>query len=156
MIEIKIIDGTEHLFISGNVPSLKNSKVKTSKGIFSSKTVNRYIRSLGIQSYSSGRKVVKGYITKPNEFLKTIPFFEKYLAVKPYLVGFHFVRGSKHKYDFNNANQILADLMTAHDIIEDDDTSNFFPIPLKIDGKLDSYDKENPGVYIKVLDQSVL
>ena len=29
------------IFIPGNVPSLKNSKVKTSRGIFSSPTVTR-------------------------------------------------------------------------------------------------------------------
>lgn len=151
MIKIFNINDEEVLFIKGNVPSLKNSKVKTSKGIFSSPTVNRYIRSLGIQNYSASRKQVKGYATRRNEFLDTKSYFEKYLTVKPYKVGFHFVRGSRHKYDFNNANQIIADLMTAHDIIEDDDTTVFLPFPLEIDGKYDSYSKENPGVFIKIL-----
>jgi hypothetical protein len=41
--------------------------------------------------------------------------------------------------------------MTAHDIIEDDDTTVFFTFPLEIDGKYDSYNKDNPGVYIKVI-----
>lgn len=151
MIETRLINEEEYLFIGGNVPSLKNSKVKTSKGIFSSKTVTRYIRSLGIQSYSASRKEVKGYATRRNEFLDTTSYFKKYLTKRPYKVGFHFVRGSKHKYDFNNANQILADLMTAHNIIEDDDTTVFLPFPLEIDGKYDSYNKDNPGVYIKVI-----
>ena len=34
------------IFIPHNVPSLKNSKVKTSKGIFASPTVSKYIRKL--------------------------------------------------------------------------------------------------------------
>lgn len=151
MVKIILLYGKEYLFIEGSVPSLKNSKVKTSKGIFSSKSVNKYIRSLGIQSYSSSKKIVRGYVSRPNEFLKTKEYFEKYLITKPYKIGFHFIRGSKHRYDFNNANQLLADLMVAHDIIEDDDTTIFLPFPLEIDGRYDNYDKENPGVIIGVL-----
>lgn len=151
MVHIKTINGERYLFIEGNVPSLKNSKIKTSKGIFSSKTVTNYIRSFGIQSYSASRKQVKGYVNKQNEFLKIKPYFEENIKGFPIKVGFHFVRKSKHKYDFNNANQIIADLMTAHDIIEDDDTTVFLPFPLEIDGKYDSYSKENPGVFIKIL-----
>jgi len=151
MIDIITLNDEEYLFIKGNVPSLKNSKVKTSKGIFSSKAVNKYIRSLGIQSYSSSKKVVKTYVTRKNEFEKTKEYFSKYLIKTPYKVGFHFVRGSKHKYDFNNANQLIADLMTAHNIIEDDDTTIFLPFPMEINSEYSSYSKENPGVYIKVL-----
>ena len=52
------------IFIPNNVPSLKNSKVKTGRGIFSSPTVNKYLRALGIQSFSSSKKFVKGYVIK--------------------------------------------------------------------------------------------
>lgn len=52
---IGIID--EMSFIPGNVPSLKNSKVKTNKGIFPSKTVSKYLKSFGIISYSSEKKL---------------------------------------------------------------------------------------------------
>ena len=55
------LNGDEYLFIGTNVPSLKNSKIKTSRGIFSSKTVGKYLRGLGIQSFSSSKKIVKGY-----------------------------------------------------------------------------------------------
>jgi ribulose bisphosphate carboxylase small subunit len=151
MVKIIEYNGDEYLFISGNVPSLKNSKVKSLRGIFSSPAVNRYIRALGIQSFSSRKKIIKGYVTKPNEFLKTKEYFTKYLITKPYKIGFHFVRGSKHKYDFNNANQLIADLLTAHDIIEDDDTTQFLPFPMEMNEVYSSYSKENPGVYIRVL-----
>lgn len=151
MVKIIELNGKEYLFISGSVPSLKNSKVKTSRGIFSSPSVNKYIRTLGIQTYSASRKTVKGYVNKPNEFLKTKEYFDKYLKEKPYKIGFHFVRGSKHKYDFHNATQLVADLMTAHDIIEDDDTTVFLPFPMEINGEYSSYSKENPGVFIRVL-----
>ena len=151
MVKITELNGEEYLWIGSNTPSLKNSKVKTSKGIFSSKTVGKYLRGLGIQSYSASRKVVKGYVNRPNEFLKCKEYFEEHLINKPYKVGFHFVRGTRHKFDFNNANQIIADLMVAHDFIEDDDMDNFVPYPLEIEGRVYSYDKENPGVYISIL-----
>lgn len=151
MVRNIVLNGDEYLFISGSVPSLKNSKVKTSKGIFSSKAVNKYIRALGIQSYSSSKKIVKTYVARENEFEKTREYFKKYLIKTPYKIGFHFVRGSKHRYDFNNANQLISDLLTAHDIIEDDDTTIFLPFPMEINGEYSSYSKENPGVYIRVL-----
>jgi hypothetical protein len=148
------LNGEEYLFIEGNVPSLKNAKIKTSRGIFSSKTVKNYLRSLGIQSYSSRGKFVLKYARRDNEFQKCAAYFDKYLVEKPHEIGFHFIRGSKHKFDFNNASQILADLMTAHDFIEDDDMDNFLPYPMKIEGKAYSYDKENPGVLIKILNKN--
>lgn len=151
MVEIIQLNGEEYLFIKGNVPSLKNSKIKTSRGIFSSKTVKKYINSLGIQSYSPSKKIVKGYVNKPNEFEKTFEYFNKNLKNKPYEIGFHFIRKSRHSFDFNNANQIIADLMSAHNIIEDDDMDNFLPYPLKINKMAYSYDKNNPGVLIKIL-----
>ena len=58
------------IFIPGNVPSLKNSKVMTKRGIFSSPTVSKYIRTLGIQHFNSRRQEVKGYVDiyRPNIF----------------------------------------------------------------------------------------
>jgi hypothetical protein len=141
------------IWIDGNVPSSKNSKVKGANGIFSSKTVKRYLSGLGIQRYSVGRKEITGYKTKPNLFEALRPEFEKALAGKdsPIWVGFHFVRDSKRKFDFHNIVQIVADLMVAHDFIEDDDMDHFIPVPFKIKGKLYSLDRENPGVYIKIM-----
>lgn len=140
------------IWIPFNVPSLKNSKVKTSKGIFSSITVVKYLRSLGIQSYSASRKQVKGYVNKPNLFELLRSDFEQKLKNKepPYDIGFHFVRKDKRACDFNNINQIIADLMTAHNIIEDDNMNYFLPYPLKINGKAYTVDKDNPGVWIKI------
>ncbi len=56
------------IFIPGNVPSLKNSKIKTARGIFPSKTVMKYLRSLGIQKYSVSKKEVIGFKTRDNLF----------------------------------------------------------------------------------------
>ena len=142
------------IWISGNVPSLKNSKVKTSRGIFSSKTVKKYLANLGIQRYSSSRKEVLGYKTRPNIFQEQIvPQIIELLENKepPFEIGFHFVRGTKHKFDFNNANQLIADLIIAHDVLEDDNMDYFIPFALKIDNKFYSVDKTNPGVWIKII-----
>lgn len=142
----------ELIFIPYNVPSLKNSKIKTSSGIFASKTVKKYLRLLGIQSYSASRQEVKGYVNRPNEFEKLRSEFERLLENKlpPYEIGFHFVRDSKRNCDFNNVNQIIADLMTAHKIIPDDNMNFFLPYPLKIDGNAYTINKDKPGVYIKI------
>lgn len=139
------------VFISKNVPSLKNSKVATSRGIFASKTVGKYLRLHGIQHYSSSRKVVDRYKTIPMTFpidaLKKL--FEG--AEYPVKIGFHFVRNSARDFDFNNSTQILLDLFTAFDLIPDDSMRYVLPFPLEINGKYYSIDKENPGCYVTIL-----
>ena len=141
------------IFIPGNVPSSKNSRINTKNGSFASKTVKAYLNSLGIQSYSSSKKIVKGYVNKPNlienlreDFLKEIEGKEL-----PLEIGFHFVRNSLRKWDFHNIVQAPLDLLTAHDIIIDDNIDCVVPFALKIEGKFYSVDKENPGVYIKII-----
>jgi hypothetical protein len=152
-------------FLPGNVPSLKNSKVKTSRGIFSSPTVNKYIRALGIQKFNSRKKEVKGYAdaSRPNQFEA---FRETFMEMKkgkgdPLIIGYHHVRNSKRLFDFSNSVEILQDLMTSHDFIEDDNVKYVFPVPMSITGELIneadprafplySVDKENPGVWIKL------
>jgi len=153
------------IFIPGNVPSLKNSKVKTRRGIFASPTVTKYLRTLGIQQFSSRKKEVKGYVdkTRPN----VIESFREEIAEmcigkeNPLFIGFHQVRNSKRKFDFGNSVELIQDLFTAHDFITDDNVEYVFPIPMTQDGRLPttgnlreeqwySVDKENPGVYIKI------
>lgn len=152
------------IFIKGNVPSLKNSKVKTSRGIFSSPTVKKWLSSIGIQSFSSSKKIVKGYVdsNRPNEIELLRSKFEEMLDGKgtPIFIGYHQVRNSKRLFDFSNSIEVIQDLLTAHDIIEDDNVKYVFPVPITIDGELPSketirikdfysIDKENPGVWIK-------
>jgi hypothetical protein len=153
------------IFIPGNVPSLKNSKVKTGRGIFASPTVTKYLRKLGIQRFSSGKKEVVGYVdkTRPN----VIESFREDVAKmcigkeNPLFIGFHQVRNSKRKFDFGNSVELIQDLFTAHDFITDDNVEYVFPVPMTQDGRLPttdnlrdeqwySVDKENPGVFIKI------
>lgn len=137
-------------FIPLNTPSLKNSKIKTSRGVFMSKTCKKYLDSLGISSYSSRDKEVTVKRFKVNLFKEAFKEWKK--PSTQIVLGFHFVRGTKREFDFNNANQILLDLMTAHDLIEDDNMKWIVPQAYKKDGAYFSYDKENPGVYIKIIE----
>lgn len=141
------------LFIKGNIPSSKNSKINTTKGSFMSKTVKNFLNSYGIQKYSVRDKTVTGYVRRPNLFLEYKNPFMELIKDKEYplKVGFHFIRGTRHKADFHNLCQIVADLFVAHDFILDDSMDYFLPFPLEIDGKWFSYDKEIPGVIIKIL-----
>lgn len=157
--------GKEMVFIPGNIPSLKNSKVKTSRGIFSSPTVSKFLRSIGIQSFNSRKKEVKGYVdpNRPNKFeeLRSIFMSMKEGKDDPIIIGYHQIRNSKRLFDFSNSVEIIQDLMTAHDFIEDDNVKYVFPVPMSIDGRLInesnprefplySVDKENAGVWIKI------
>jgi len=138
-------------FIQNNIPSLKNSKVSTSKGVFSSPVVQKFLRSYGIKYYSSGKKVVEGYKTIP----MTFPADELRELFKesewPIEIGFHFVRSSRRRFDFVNAVQIILDMFTAFDIIPDDSMDFVTPRAFKINDKFYSYDKNNPGVYVKII-----
>ena len=141
------------IFIPGNVPSSKNSRINTKHGSFASKTVKSYLNNLGIQSYSSSKKLVKGYVNKPNLIENLREDFLNQTSGKqlPLEIGFHFVRNSKRKFDFHNIVQVVLDLMTAHDIIEDDNMDCVIPFALKIEGSFYSVDKNDPGVYIKII-----
>jgi len=143
----------ELIFIPGNVPSSKNSRINTKHGSFASKTVKTYLNSLGIQSYSSSKKLVKGYVNKPNLIESLREDFLKQTSGKelPLEIGFHFERGTRHKFDFHNIVQVILDLMTAHDLIIDDNMDCIIPFALKIEGNFYSVDKNYPGVWIKII-----
>tara|TARA_R110000772_G_scaffold54130_1_gene123526 strand:- start:46919 stop:47386 length:468 start_codon:yes stop_codon:yes gene_type:complete len=153
------------IFIPGNVPSLKNSKVKARNGIFSSPTVSKYIRQHGIQAFNSRKKTVKGYVDKarPNHIESLREQFKQMLVGKdnPIFIGYHHVRNSRRLFDFSNSVEVLQDLFTAHDFIEDDNVKYVFPTAMSKEGILPSennirttewysVDKDNPGVYIKI------
>ena len=137
------------IFIHGQIPSLKNSKVM---GKFPSKTVTKWLRLYGISSYNSRRKEVNFFKTIKKQYdFELICTPIKEVTNYPIKLGFHFVRGTKGTWDFNNCNHIITDLMTAFDIIPDDDVKHLLPFPLEIDGKYWKIDKDNPGVIIKIL-----
>jgi hypothetical protein len=153
------------IFIPGSVPSSKNSKVKAARGIFSSPAVNAFLRTLGIQSYNSKKKYVKGYVDKnrPNVLEGLREEIERMKVGKndPLFIGFHHVRAQNRQFDFSNSLEIIQDLFTAHDFIEDDSVKYMLPLPMTIEGEIPtldnlrnkewySVDKKNPGVWIKI------
>jgi len=124
------------IFIQGNFPSFKNSKQFTGKFFIMSKTVQKYLKAYEYQWMAPvNRGAFKGMV-------KDFGY--------PLEIGMHFVRGTRHKYDWINMCQGVQDLMVKHHWIEDDNTEIMYPTPLKVNGTYSSYNKENPGVYIKV------
>lgn len=147
----------KEVFIKGNVPSLKNGKsVSNIKGkirVNHSAQVSEYLRSFGISHYSSSKKTVDYFKTKEPSFpTKELRELFKDSSF-PTIIGFHFIRESKHRWDFHNAVQIVLDLLTALDIIPDDNMDYVIPQCLWINEKHFSYDKENPGVIIKIINK---
>lgn len=138
------------IFIPGNVPSSKNSKIKTEKGVFHSKTVRKYLSFLGISHFSTSKKEVKHLKTKESIFKDQVEKLKGQLGEPPHRIGFHFVRDSRRSFDFHNAVQIIADLLVSYNIIEDDDMDHFIPLPYKRKGNYYTISKEQPGVYIKI------
>lgn len=140
------------VFIPGSVPSSKNSKVATKTGLFHSKSVGKYLRSLGIMSYSVSKRMVTGYKTIPSTYpIEDLTDLFKD-SVSPVKVGLHFVRKDKKQFDFHNISQIIFDLMVAHGIIDDDNMDCVLPFPYQINDRWYSVDKENPGVYVSILE----
>jgi len=118
------------IFIPGNVPSSKNSRVWTGKFFIASKAVAKWRKESN-----------KYWIDNKTNFLSSLtnkPF--------PLRIEFTFIRQSKHKFDYANPLNTVQDEMVKHGYIEDDNADIILPslAPYK-------YDKLNPGVYIKVL-----
>jgi hypothetical protein len=128
------------IFIPGNVASSKNSKQWTGKYLVWSKVAQKYKKET-----SWYWKLYKG------EFHKMIDG-----KIKPYKVGFFFVRDSKRKFDIVNLVQTCQDLMVEYGWIADDNADEMLPFPFaELDPlfgtKWYGIDKDKPGVYITVL-----
>lgn len=136
------------IFIPYNIPSSKNSKIATSKGVFHSKAVGKFLRDIGIMNYSVTKRTVQFYKTKPCLFphkeLKELFKDAKY----PVEVGVHFVRKTKADFDFHNACQIIFDLLVAFEIIPDDSMKYVVPCAFQYNEQWYTIDKEKPGAYI--------
>ena len=121
--------------MKGNFPSFKNSKRYVGKG--------RMIMSATVQKYLKDYE--KQWQTIPKDFLDLES--NKF----PIKIGFYFIRNSRHRFDFHNIIQGCADLMVKYNWLPDDNMDYFLPFPLEINGKFYEYNKENPGVIIKIL-----
>jgi hypothetical protein len=121
-------------FIPGNVPSSKNGRRWTGKYFIASKTVVNY------------RKDTKQYYQNYAQEFK-----DELLKYKlPVKVGFTFIRGTRHKFDYINPAQTVQDDMVSYGWIEDDNVDFILPVFNEY-----QYDKSNPGVYIEILKDNV-
>ena len=116
------------IFIPGNVPSSKNSKIWTGKFLVSSKATKTWQKN-----------------TKDFWLLYKKEFTDN-LKSKPHRVAFTFTRKSKHKFDYVNPLQTVQDEMVKHGWLDDDNADELLPILLPY-----KYDKENPGVEISLV-----
>ena len=123
------------IFIPGNVPSSKNSRVWTGKFFIASKAVAKW------------RKETKPYWETNKVNFLSDEHSGWHIAMKfPVKLEITFVRNSKHKFDYINPCQTIMDEMVKHGYIEDDNADVVIPI-----FKPYIYDKANPGVYLEIL-----
>jgi hypothetical protein len=138
----KLNDYKGHIWIPSNVPSLKNSKQifrkKNKKGI----AVPFIASSAGALKYKED--AASYYQKYASVFLSIVKDMDP-----PYYVQFVFVRSSKRKFDFNNANHMVTDMMVKHGWIEDDDTTILLPVP-KFTAPANYVNPKKPGVWITV------
>jgi hypothetical protein len=132
-----MINPLVNIWLNGNVPSSKNSKRLVTRGgkprLIWSKLAMAYKRAV-LPEMGAELMHWHNLISESKE---------------PHIVCFHFVRSSKRKFDFHNACQTISDLMVEADWISDDNMDVFIPVPLQIDGRWYSIDKDAPGVIIQ-------
>jgi Holliday junction resolvase RusA-like endonuclease len=117
--------------IPGNCPSSKNSKIWTGRFLVWSKTSQKY------------RKAVKSIFERDREaFVSLFNSLEK-----PVKVGFKYIRGSKHKFDYVNPLQTSLDIMVEFGWLEDDNADIILPVFEQYE-----YDKLNPRTEIIIYD----
>lgn len=123
------------IFIPYHVPSFKNSKVVTrTKKIVPKKSVVQW------------RKKTKPHWISNRQIFLDACKNKSY----PYKIGFHFVRRTKHRWDFNNITQGVTDEMVRHGWIEDDNMNYLLPFPYKRGDAYYTVDKQAPGVWIRI------
>ncbi len=125
------------IFIPGNVPSSKNSRMWTGKISIASPATQKYRKSSYVH-WEEYRDIFKKEV-EDKEY--------------PLIIGFHFVRKTRHKFDFVNPLQCVQDQMVSHGWIEDDNSDILIPKPFTLNKEWYSYDKKEPGVYIKIYDR---
>lgn len=143
------------IFIPGNVPSKKNSKQIWWK------TASATSKST-IKSYDKNGRRVTPFITS-SKLVKTYQdearvHYEKYRDYwieitsgleLPLRVFFLFVRSTNQDFDFNNATQIITDMMTETGWHPDDASKYILPMP-PLRNPAYYVSPKSPGVYINL------
>ena len=126
-------------FISYNVPSLKNSK-----RIVPNKHTKRGFLLLPSELHEEYKKMTEMQYTMFGiEFRRAVKVFG---LSHPLFVEFTYIRSSRHKFDYTNAQDTVQDLMVKNQWIEDDSADHLLPIFIPY-----QYDKTNPGVLIRLI-----
>lgn len=133
------------VFIPGNVPSSKNSRMphpKIKGCIIPSSQTSAYYRN-----------------TEDHWNLNSMAFrynWDKFAVRKPWPIYIGFVRADKRRYDWINPVQCVMDRMVKFNWIDDDDVSNVIPFPARIDGSFHEVNAYTAGVYIKILSSPLM
>lgn len=122
------------LFCEGNVPSSKNGRRWTGRYFLPSKATVDWRKSTKCWWEENAEAF--------QEMIKDKPL--------PLKIGMHFVRSSRHKYDWVNPVQTIQDEMVTHGWVEDDNIVYIVPFPFEMDKSYTTYNKENPGVFLKI------
>ena len=135
------------IFITGNVPSLKNGKEIIQLPIKGAKPCCKCGHKKG-RPMLTASKLHKRYAKTTNhlwqQYRKT---FKEIAATRTgrLHVLLYFVRDSRRKFDFTNATDTVQDLMVKHEGMEDDNTTVMVPVFAGVE-----VDKTKAGVYIAV------
>lgn len=140
------------IFIPGEVPSSKNSKeigfIFLKRGSTGKIFVKRGERMMPVRLNLNSSNATKRYV-KNNKIIY-ISYRSKFKDLikdmdTPYRVLFKFVRGTKRKFDYINAAQIVQDLMVECEWVEDDNCTQVIPFFAAYE-----VNKQEPGVWISV------
>ena len=118
-------------FISGNVPSLKNGKIKTKYGIVNSKAIKKW-RALT-------KKTWEGY---RQEFVD----LAKESTTPVLFIHLTFIKSIRTLFDYYGPGETIMDEMVIHNWINDDNAYQIVPVFGKF-----RVDKEKAGVEIRLL-----
>jgi hypothetical protein len=142
------------IFIPGNVTSKKNSKQIWWKSGQMKGNVKAYRNGQPVTPFIHSSDANTKYEKDASWYYNVERSnFKKQSKGKnlPLIVGFHFIRSTKAKFDFGNMCQVILDLMQKHEWIENDHCDIILPIPLLINNSAYTVDKENAGIFIKIM-----
>lgn len=120
----------DRIWIPGNVPASKNSRVWTGKYLVVSGATRKWRKDTN-EHWENYKEV----------FLEKV----KYLT-RPYFIHLTFIRKTRQTFDYTNAGDTVMDAMVEHGWLNDDNSDCCVPVYGRYE-----YDKNNAGVYIGVV-----
>ena len=150
--------------INGNIPSLKNSKQIGKKWmttccnskydklgkIYICHKCHKASKLKSVPSIISSDLVKAFKDSNKSQFLENQRVWYNIIEKKefPYIFGFYFIRDSNRAFDYDNAKQLILDMMRDNKYIPDDSADYVKTVDLGY-----HKDANEPGVYIIVIDK---